>query len=239
VLVLILVLAAPVSAQDELRIHIISGSAEYESEPSLRGLQRVLEHEYEQVTVTASWGRDAGDHLDGIAALAEADLLIVFTRRMVLPEDQLRYIREYFVAEKPALGIRTASHAFQGYLQMDAEVFGGDYSGHGDDEPVAVSISGSGAQHPILAGVESWSRPDKLYRNPGLGPNTEILLYGTGQLSGLHEPLAWTNQYGTGGRAFYTSMGYPGDFENQNFQTLIFNAIEWLVGRDLTRRAGP
>lgn len=217
-----------------LSIHLISGSAEYESEPSLRALQRTLEDDYEDILVTASWGEDAGDHLHGICALAEADLVIIFTRRMELPEEQLEYILGHFEVEKPAMGIRTASHAFQDYLEMDEEIFGGDYSGHGDDEPTEVEIVEGAEDHPILDGVEPWTRPGKIYHNPELGPETTPLLWGTGLDSGIEEPLAWTNDYGENGRAFYTSMGMPEDFEDENFRTMLFNTIEWTTGHTLS-----
>lgn len=219
---------------DTLSIHIISGSAEYESKPSLRALQRTLEDDYENILVTASWGEDAGDHLHAICALAEADLALIFTRRMELPEEQLEYILEHFEAEKPAIGIRTSSHAFQDYLEMDAEIFGGDYAGHGDDEPVEVEIVEGAEDHPILESVEPWSRPGKIYHNPELGPETTPLLWGVGQDSGIEEPLAWTNNYGEDGRAFYTSMGMPDDFENENFRIMLFNAIQWTTDQSLT-----
>ncbi len=217
-----------------LSIHLISGSAEYESEPSLRALQRTLEDDYEDIVVTASWGEDAGDHLHGICALAEAELVIIFTRRMELPDEQLEYIRSHFEAEKPAIGIRTASHAFQDYLEMDEEIFGGDYSGHGDDEPTEVEIMEGAEDHPILEGVDPWTRPGKIYHNPDLGPETTPLLWGTGLDSGIEEPLAWTNDYGENGRAFYTSMGMLEDFENENFRAMLFNAIEWTTDQSLT-----
>ncbi|MFO7774347.1 MAG: ThuA domain-containing protein [Candidatus Hydrogenedentota bacterium] len=219
--------------EDTLSIHIISGSAEYESEPSLRALQRTLEDDYEDIVVTASWGEDAGDHLHAICALAEADLALIFTRRMELPDKQLEYILQHFEAEKAAIGIRPASHAFQDYLEMDEEIFGGDYSGHGGDEPVKVEIVEGAEDHPILDGVEPWTRPGKIYHNPELGPETTPLLWGIGQDSDIEEPLAWTNHYGEDGRAFYTSMGMPEDFENENFRTMLFNAIEWTTGHTL------
>ena len=217
-----------------LSVHLISGSAEYESEPSLRAFQRTLEDDYEDIVVTASWGEDAGDHLHGICALAEADLVIIFSRRMELPEEQLEHILGHFEAEKPAIGIRTSSHAFQDYLEMDEEIFGGDYSGHGDDEPTEVEIMEGAEDHPILDGVEAWTRPGKIYHNPELGSETTTLLWGVGQDSGIEEPLAWANHYGENGRAFYTSMGMPADFKNENFRNMLFNAIEWTTGQTLT-----
>lgn len=234
--VLLVACGSPGVDDEPLRIHFVSGSAEYESEASLHQLQRVLSEDYDHISVTASWGEDSGDRLPGIEALAEADLLIVFTRRMVLPVEELGYIRAHFAAERPVIGIRTASHAFQGYLEMDSEIFGGSYAGHGDDEPTDITLAAGAARHPILPDVVPWSRADKIYRNPELGPRAEALLYANGRTSGLHEPVAWTNRYGDSGRAFYTSMGFPADFENENFRNLLMNAIEWTTGRDLKRK---
>lgn len=233
-LVVLFALTAPAQADGEkLKIHLVSGSAEYKSESSLRHLQRLLHDEFEGIRVTASWGTDGGDHLPGLDALAEADLLIVFARRMNLPEEELCHIRDHFEKEKAAIGIRTASHAFQGYLEMDAEIFGGNYSGHGDEEAVAVRIADEAKGHPILEGVEPWNRPGKIYHNPELGEKTNVLLYGVGEISGIEEPLAWTNNYGGEGRSFYTSMGAPEDFEDERFRKMLFNAIEWTTGRKL------
>lgn len=216
-------------AADTLHIHFISGSEEYQSEHSLEILQRELEEEFSQIRVTASWGEDAGDHLPEIDLLADADLLLVFTRRMTLPEDQLAYILRHVEDEKPVLGIRTASHAFQGFLELDAQVFGGNYDGHGGDEPVRLYFAEGTEDHPILRDVRLWDRPGKIYHNPDLGPETEILLFGEGLESGANEPVAWTNRYGTNGRAFYTSMGLVEDFENESFIRLLINAISWMT----------
>lgn len=236
--VALLALGGPLRAGDEeLRIHLVSGSAEYKSEESLRQLQGWLEETCDRVSVTASWGADGGETLPGLEALAEADLVIIFARRMNLPREELKYLHDFFEAEKAAIGIRTSSHAFQGFLEMDAEIFGGSYSGHGPDEPVEVSVADEAGDHPILEGVNPWRRRDKIYRNPGLGPKTTPLLYGAAEMSGLEEPLAWTNRYGASGRAFYTSIGMPADFENENFRQMLLNVIEWATERKLPLKA--
>ena len=220
--------------KDRLHIHFISASEEYMSEPSLKKFGQLLEERYENVRITSSWGKDAGSDLPDIAELENADLMLVFARRMTLPESQLHYILQHVELEKPVIGIRTASHAFQDFLELDEEVFGGDYDGHGDDEQVKVIMAEGMEQHSLLDGVaSSWRRPDKIYHNPEPGPGTEILLFGEGLDSGYFEPLAWTNLYGERGRAFYTSMGLPEDFESENFIRLILNAIEWTSGQQL------
>lgn len=223
-----------VDDDDTLHIHLISGSEEYESESSLKIIKQVLEQSNGGIKITASWGVDAGTDLPNIEQLGEADLMVVFARRMNLPEDQLNYIIQHIEAEKPVIGIRTASHAFQGYLELDDFVFGGDYDGHGEDEFVDVSMADDAEGHPILNNVNSWNRPGKLYHNPNLGPNAQPLLYGRGLNSDMIEPLAWTNIYGDSGRAFYTSMGLPTDFEDENFIRMFTNAVSWTTGYQMS-----
>ncbi|MCC5905299.1 MAG: ThuA domain-containing protein [Balneolaceae bacterium] len=218
----------------ELHIHFISGSAEYESEASLKDLKQLISGQHSQIKITASWGEDQGSDLPDIEQLEMADLMVVFTRRMTLPKEQLQYIQRHIEAEKPVLGIRTASHAFQDLLEMDELVLGGDYDGHGDDETVDVRIADEAAGHSVLKGVDDeWNRPGKIYHNPSLGTNAVPLLYGRGEESGIDEPLAWANIYGENGRAFYTSMGLPSDFENEYFLQMLFNAISWTTGYPL------
>lgn len=221
--------------KDTLHIHFISGSEEYQSEKSLLDLKHLLEEDFKQIKVTASWGKDAGDDLPDINRLADADLMLVFARRMTLPDSQLAIILWHIKDQKPVIGIRTASHAFQDFLELDSEVFGGDYDGHGDAELVELTFAEGAEDHPILENVQVWNRRGTIYHNPELGSNTEILFFGEGLESNIYEPLAWTNQYDETGRAFYTSMGLPADFENENFLQLLINAIEWTSGQELVR----
>ncbi len=228
-----------------LHIHFISGSNEYHSEPYMKALKEELENDFRGIKVTATWAEDRGDDLPDIELLAEADLLIVFSRRTTVPEDQLAYIHQHFEAEKPVVGLRTASHAFQNIPEFDNAILGGNYSGHGGDEPGEITIAEGAEEHPVLDGITPWLRYSKIYKNPDLdekSPNAEILLYIEGLRSGLYEPVAWTNFYGENGRAFYTSMPVPvspgrptGDFESENYRQLLFNAIEWVTGQDLQR----
>ncbi|MES2694805.1 MAG: hypothetical protein V4773_15135 [Verrucomicrobiota bacterium] len=39
------------------------------------------------------------------------------------------------------------------------------------------------------------------------------------------------NEY-NGGRVFYTSLGVPEDFKDENFRRLLLNAINWTARRD-------
>ena len=227
----------PAEAEEPpLRIHMISGSKEYESEPSLSALKSYLEKHY-HVNCTLSLGSDGfRKDLPGIEALQQADVMLVFCRRVKPPEEQLELIKKWCAEGKPVVGIRTASHAFQGWLEFDKEVLGGDYRGHSGSEQVQVSIEDQARDHPILAGVKEWTRQGKFYHNPNLAEDVTLLLTGTSRSE--KQPLAWARTYQkhNGGRSFYTSMGLPQDFENENFKRLLANAISWTAKRSIERR---
>lgn len=216
------------SAAEPLRIHIVSGSKEYESEPSLKGFEAYLEKNFD-VQCTASWGRDGAKELEDLDSLKQADLLILFARRMKLGEEQMQIFRDHWKAGKPVVGIRTAGHAFgkEDNEVFDKQVLGGHYAGHYGNEPVKVTATKAGADHPVLAGVEPFASK-KLYKAGDLAEETVVLQ--TGDIGKATHPVTIVHEY-AGGRMFFTSLGVPSDFENENFQRMLVNAIAWTTKR--------
>src|SRR5688572_24319560 len=92
--------AAHAAPEAPLRICLLSGSKEYDSEPSLIRLQKELEAT-ENIRCSRAFGQDKGTGLPGLEALASSDLMVVFTRRVVLPEAQLGVVKAYCGAGKP------------------------------------------------------------------------------------------------------------------------------------------
>jgi rhodanese-related sulfurtransferase/type 1 glutamine amidotransferase len=163
-------------------------------------------------------------------ALGQADLLIVYARRMQLPVGQLGQVKRYIESGKPVIGLRTASHAFQNWLEFDPLVLGGNYKGHHKNNLSGnASVVPSAKAHPILEGVaDEFKMGGSLYKNTPLVKEARPLL--TGAVEGHPaEPVAWTHSY-RGGRAFYTSLGHADDFANPNFIRLVTNAIAWGLG---------
>lgn len=212
-----------------VRLHFLAGSREYHAAESLTAWAAALERS-RTVRCHVSTATDKQrTPVAGLDQLADADLLVLFCRRLALPDSQLQQLRDYLESGRPILGIRTASHAVQNLPSLDREVLGGDYRGHGPAEPtIHVTVAPQAAQHPVLAGVEPWTRPGKLYRNPALADDVTVLLVGTGAAE--MQPLAWVREAG-GRRVFYTSMGFPRDFRNTNFMRLLENAVTWCLGR--------
>jgi type 1 glutamine amidotransferase len=172
----------------------------------------------------------AGDPIPGIDAIDRADLVIVFTRRLRPPGDQLAAFQKYCRTGRPIIAIRTASHAFQDWLAFDKEVLGGNYQSHYKPGPVAsISLAQKAKDHPILAGVSPFTSTGSLYINSPLPEGSNLLL--SGSIPDHTEPVAWTHAH-NGGRVFYTSLGVPDDFKNDTFRKLLDNALTWTTGHD-------
>jgi putative membrane-bound dehydrogenase-like protein len=210
-----------------LKVCLVSGSLEYESDASLAALQEYLEKTY-NVQCSRAF-RKTDEDLPGLENLETCDVMLLFTRRLKITGEQLDRVKKYCDAGKPVVGIRTASHAFQTWLDLDKEVLGGSYSNHyGKGPEITTQVTDKGKSHPILDGVGALKSAASLYKNPTNAPDTEPLLVGT---AGEHsDPVAWT-RVRNGGRVFYTSLGDQADFKNDAFVRMIVNALFWTAKR--------
>lgn len=223
------VFAAKSAGDKPLKLCMVSGSDEYKSNETLAAFQELIEKKYAVKCSRAFW--KSKTELPGLDALESCDVMLLFTKRLEPPKDQLEIVKKYCLAGRPIVGLRTASHAFQQWLELDQLVLGGDYHGHYKSGPMTkVSIASGASDHPILKGVEPFETPSKLYKNPHIADDTNLLLSGT--IPEHTEPVAWTRK-NHGGRVFYTSLGGPDDFQKKEFQTLLTNAIFWTAQRKL------
>jgi len=221
--------ATAAGGEKPLKVCMISGAREYKANESCTFFKALLEKHY-AVTCTHITSKDKANSLPGIEALKEADLLFVFLRRNTLPEDQLRIIQDWCKAGRPVVGVRTASHGFQNWLEFDKLVLGGNYTGHyGVGAAAQVHFVEEAKDHPILAGLTPFTSPYSLYKNTGLAG--DVTLLATATAKGKTEPVAWTRLH-NGGRVFYTSLGGPEDFRNPNFQQMLTNAVFWTTKRE-------
>src|SRR5262249_6047169 len=139
-----------------LRVCLVSGSLEYDSDGSLAAFQKYLEKNY-PVKCSRAF-RKSDDDLPGLENLETCDVMLLFTRRLTITGKQLETVKKYCQSGKPIVAVRTASHAFQNWLALDKEVLGGNYKGHYGAGPVAqVAIVEAAKQHPILAGVKPFT----------------------------------------------------------------------------------
>lgn len=215
-----------VSQEKKLRVALVAGSKEYEPEKSLAILQPHLEKAgFECVRIF--WKNDTD--LPGLEKLESCDTMVLFARRVKLEGEQLEHFKKYCTSGKPIVGIRTASHAIQTWLDLDKEILGGNYKGHyGEGDKTQVKIVEKAKDHPILKGFIPFASVGTLYKNDGIAGDCEVLL--TGSIPGHEHPVAWTRTH-KGGRVFYTSLGHQQDFREEGFLRLLTNVVQWSVGR--------
>jgi len=227
----------------DFRKHIVFliGEREYETEKTLpRFVSEFLLPEFRTTMIFADSEGANRNTFQGIEVVRDADLLFVSVRRRALPEADLGLIREHVKAGKPVIGIRTASHAFSlrgkpappGHAvweEWDAEVIGGNYTGH-HGNALLTSVQSTARGNRFLGSKTSgvqFQSSGSLYINSPLPLDKKVLL--SGRVEGIDraEPLAWTFERPDGGKTFYTSLGHKSDFKQKLFVEMLHRAIGW------------
>ncbi|MFM7070602.1 MAG: hypothetical protein ACKO38_02270, partial [Planctomycetota bacterium] len=135
-------------------IVLIAADQEYRSEHSMPMLARLLaKHHGFHCTVLFSLNKDnevdptqkirwedktITHNIPGLEHLDRCDLLILFSRLLTLPSEQMKHIYDYLDSGKPIIGIRTANHGFIGFeyqlngkrVDFGESVLGGSFRNH-------------------------------------------------------------------------------------------------------------
>ena len=190
-------------------IVLVSGDEEYRSEEALPQLGKILaKHHGFKCTIlfaidpkTGEINPNVNNNIPGLEALKTADLMIIATRFRNLPEEQMKHIVDYIDAGKPIIGMRTATHAFNGMKGMYAKYNNGakekGYEGgfgkqvlgeqwishHGGHKTQSTRgiLAKEGAESPILKGIEDgdvWGPTDVYGVNLPLAERFKPLVMG-------------------------------------------------------------
>ncbi|HVL14979.1 MAG TPA: ThuA domain-containing protein, partial [Gemmata sp.] len=218
----------------KLQVCLVSGSFEYKSDASLAELQKYLEANFAVQCSRAFAKSEKDKSLAGVENLESCDVAIFFTRRLQVEGESLEAVKKYVASGKPIVGIRTASHGFQNWLEMDKEILGGDYKGHfGAGVVCEVMPAEKAKEHPVLAGVTAFRSNGSLYKNPAVA--TDVTVVVTGSIPKQPpQPVAWVREK-DGRRVFYTSLGHPDDFKHENFIRLLTNGLAWAAKVELKK----
>lgn len=237
----------PDTKQTQKKPHLVFLISEdpdnYEAHKTIPEFAEMLRRDHGfEVSVLLGEGERTAFHFPGLEALDSADLLVVFARRIALPQEQMNAIKDYLEKGRPLVGIRTANHAFslregenpkEGYEAWPdfvPGILGCENRGYGPVEPgTDVAIVEEEASHSILKGVEpaQWHSEGNVYLvAPLLDKEATVLL--TGKAGENSQPIAWTRMANKS-RVFYTSLGYPTDFKTPQFTNLLINGIHWAL----------
>ncbi|MCO6456023.1 MAG: ThuA domain-containing protein [Pirellulaceae bacterium] len=248
------------------RIVLISGDEEYRSEEALPMLGKILSQRHGfTCTVLFALDPDAGyidpnnqRNVPGMEALNDADLMVVFTRFRTPSDEQMKPFDAYLEAGKPVIGLRTATHGFQGkWNDFGINVLGERWVAHHGAhkrEGCRGVIEHANASHPVLRGVRDVFAPSDVYTVKNLTDDATILLRGavtetldptskpvSGPKNDPLMPLAWLRQYtspgGTKGQAFCTTLGASVDLVSDDARRLLVNAAYHLTGLEVPAKA--
>lgn len=230
------------SGDRRVRLAMLIGEDEYQTEETLPAF--AAKHLSQHFSVTTCYASESDPtQFVGIEDIATADALLVSVRRRALPKRDLQVVREFAARGKPMLGIRTASHAFslrdqpspagaEQWPEFDADVWGGNYSGHYSND-ASASLTDFTSSHPIAVAASmtaDFQPGGSLYKTAPLLAGTDILLLGNVPGGEPTQPLAWTFVRNDGGRSFYTSLGHVDDFAQSQFEALLAAGIHWACG---------
>ena len=175
------------------RIVFITGDEEYRSEEAMPQLARILAYHH-GFSCRVCFAVDpktgmidpmVNDNIPGTEALAEADLLVIYTRFRDLPDEQMKPIVDFVESGKPVVGLRTSTHAFltkkhkkyESWSTRSRKPRGGfgrnvlgetwiaHHGGHGRESSRGIRIPHE-RRHPILRGIDDknvWC-PGDVYR---------------------------------------------------------------------------
>jgi len=255
---------------------LIAAEQEYRSEQSMPMLARMLaRHHGFNCTVLFAvnaeglvdptqkirWQDKTVVHnIPGLQHLKSADLMILHSRLLTLPDEQVQHIVDYIDSGRPILGIRTANHGFLENFPYELngkkvrfgdDVLGGAFRGHHGnwhrDSTRGIVVEDQRG-HPILRGVKDVWGPSDVYRTypegKSLPQGCTALMFGQPLTGRSHEdppnkkkiplPIAWTKTWtgskGIPARVFHVTMGSAKDYESAGLRRMTTNAAYWCMG---------
>jgi len=196
-------------------------------------------------------------NIPGLEHLATADLVIIVTRLLTLPDDQLEKLVTYFDSGKPIIALRTANHGFRSPLpykmngktvHFGRDILGGTFMGHHGNwhaDSTRGTVVEELKDHPIVTGVTDIWGPSDVYRTykkgTALPKNCTALVWGQplmgrspdDAINPEKEPLpvawfkSWETSKGRKARVFHSTMGSAKDLESAGLRRMVINAAYW------------
>lgn len=199
---------------------LVAGDEEYRSEEALPMLAAILAQRHGfRCTVLLPVDPEDGTidpgqrgNIPGMAALDDADVLVLFTRFRRLPDADMKHLVDYVEAGKPLIGIRTATHAFAyepdsaspyAHWSWDSTTWKGGFGrqvlgetwvahhGRHGEESTRGLVPPTARTLPIMRGVDHVWGPTDVYAIRGLPDDARVLLEGVvlGGMSPASEPV--------------------------------------------------
>ena len=234
----------------------VTGDDEYRSREIMLPFAERLENDYGfkviylKDEIGGAYRKREPNELIGAERIKEADLMVLFVRFRSWEPKSLKLFMDHFESGKPAVAIRTSTHAFWEDKTFSPTYFGGHYKNH-PHRQIVCQIDPEHAGHPIARGVDlKFAENEGPYLTTPLteGATPILLAYGTrgrdpANLIGEDSfdspvtPAAWAFDHKGARRAMITLMSYRVDSQNQPYsQNLFYNSVFWALGYDVPEK---
>lgn len=231
----------------------VTGDDEYRSREVMLPFAEKLEKDYGFKVIYLKDEAPGAHHkrepseLVGAEKIKDADLMILFVRFRSWEPESLKLFMDHFESGKPAVAIRTSTHAFWHDKKFSPTYFGGHYKNH-PHRQIVCQVDPAQSGHPIVRGVDrKFAENEGPYLSTPLteGATPLVLAYGTGKRSPDHliaddsfdsptTPVAWTFEHKGARRAMYTLMSYRVDSQNKPYsQNIFYNSVFWALGYEV------
>ncbi|MFH5886230.1 family 16 glycoside hydrolase [Halalkalibaculum sp. DA3122] len=239
---------------EQQTIVFVTGGDEYQSRERMKPFAEKLEKDYGFNVIyiaDEAPGADTDPNNDPdptplpkAEQIAKADLMVVYMRFRNWTERSTKLFLEHFEKGKPALGIRTTTHAFWKDRTFSPKYFGGHYKTHYTSRIVA-QVNPEHADHPMVRGVQrKWGQGEGPYVSTPLTEGAEPVVFSYGHNRDREEspgigndsydspnyPVAWAYHHNGARRPMITLGSYRvGDLEADYFQHLFYNSVFWAL----------
>ena len=244
------------SKNDRPTVVFVTGGDEYQSNERMKPFAEKLEKDYgfEVIYIAdEAPGADTDpDHdpkptvLPYAEKIRDADLMVVFMRFRNWESESLGHFMSHFEAGKPAVAIRTTTHAFWEDRTFAPKYFGGHYKTH-YTERIVCQVNPEHADHPMVRGVErKWGDGEGPYVSTPLTEGATPLVFsyghwregeegvGSDSYDSPNYPVAWAFDDDGARRAMITLGSYRvGDLKADYFQNLFYNSVFWSLGYEV------
>lgn len=247
-------------------IVFVTGEEFYRSEEGMSMFAKILSqrHGY-KCTVLFATDPETGfinpnrtDSIPGLAALDNADLMVLFTRFRCLPDADMAHIVNYINAGKPVIGIRNATHAFRYPADSESpykewsfrstewpggfgqQILGDTWVAHYgkfQKESTLAHINPEQKQHPVLRGVA-----DSIFCHTDVNSvvkltSEDVVLFSGEVLSGLNRTDPPVTDKRKGVRmpfAWFRNYTAPSGAKGRSFTTTAGASLDF-ISEDLRR----
>lgn len=239
---------------EDQTVVFVTGGDEYQSRERMEPFAEKLEEDYSFNVIyikDEAPGADEDENKDPDPTplpkadqIKKADLMVVFMRFRNWTNRSTKLFMEHFKSGKPALGIRTTTHAFWEDRTFSPEYFGGHYKTHYNDRIVA-QVNPEHADHPMVRGVQrKWGQGEGPYVSTPLTEGAIPVVFSYGHNRDREEspgigndsydspnyPVAWAYYHNGARRPMITLGSYRvGDLKADYFQNLFFNSVFWAL----------